>query len=205
MTDQQPLTVGKALVSTYSGVDLTVTPLTFQARAMLQRASEAKYPMPDPKPYEVVSNMRELGSSEPAVIPAENNEEYVAEVERVENLRTRFKNDYVLAISVTHPRQGELVKHYATELAAMRAMSPDEVPEDDWAAVVSMFLASEPERLQLYSVISRLLPLSETEIVNAVKFFRVAARRPRLSNAGDRKSARRIESAESGEAQRTAG
>lgn len=201
MTDQ-PLTVGKVLISTYSGVDLTVTPLTFQARSMIQRAAEAKYPMPEPKPYERPSTMRELGSDEPAMIPAENNEEYIAEVERITDLRTRFVNESALAVAVTHPEQDVLVNAYAKELASMRAVSPDDVPKNDWAAVIRLFLASEPELLQIYSVLNRQAPLTEGEIRDAMAFFRVDVGRSDVLGTGRQSRSRRVASAESSEAQR---
>lgn len=196
MTDQ-PLTVGKVLASTYSGVDLIVTPLTLQARTMVQRAAEAKHPMPDPKPYERKSTVRELGSDEFAMIPAEENPDYVTEVERVKDARTRFVNDAALAVSVTHPEQDALVKAYAKELAAMRAVSPDDVPENDWVAVVRLFLASELELPQIYSILNRQAPLTEGEIREAMAFFRVDMERLNVPGTGRQSRSRRPASAES--------
>jgi hypothetical protein len=201
MTDQ-PLTIGKVLVSTYSGVDLIVTPLTFQARAMLQRASEAKYEMPDPTPYERKSTMRELGSDDFATIPAESNPDYITAVERVTDARTRFINDAALAVSVTHPQQDVLVNAYAAELTAFRAMSPDDVPENDWAAVVRLFLASEPELMQIYAVISRQAPLTEGEIRDSMSYFRLDVGRLIVPGVSRQSRSRSVASAESDTAQR---
>lgn len=198
MSESQPVTTGKVLVDVYGGVTLVVTPLTLQARQLLLRASEAKYPMPDPASYErTAEDVEVFGSDKPATVPAQDNPEYIAKVAEVEALRTRHLNEAVLRVSVDHPEKVFLIKTHAESLQAMREQTPDEVPDDDWVAVIRLFLASEPELAQLYGVINRLLPLAEAEVREAVRYFRLAVQGQKLRRIDGQSRSSRAASAES--------
>lgn len=172
-TDQDAQPTGQVLVDTYTGVTLVVTPLTLTARQLILQAVQQQWPMPDKTLYERVSDMPELGSDEPAKIPAESNPGYIAAVEIIESARAKALQEAVLNVAVSHPSQDELIRHHLPTLRKLRDLS-DDVYEADWPALIQMVLASEVELMQVFAAVNRRLALTEAEIINGMRYFRLS-------------------------------
>lgn len=174
-------TVGRPTIITHeltSGVIVHITPLTAQAVMLLKNKANDRYPNPDPKPYE---ERIEGAVVETAVIPAEQNPEYVRLRGLAQEKRTTYMREFALEKCVTYPEgKAEIIARKREFLEGFRELDPD-LNLDDWQTVLDLVVASSEEQLGMAALALRAAPVEPHEVADGIRYFR-----PLVSRRGSR-------------------
>lgn len=166
--------VKRILYDCDSGVTLSVKPLSPFLFQQLRDLSLQKFPDPDKEAYEL-PYPKEL---EPAIpgskIPAEDNPDYRALVDKQSNKRAQFVSRTVITLACEphESTRGEVISQFANELDVLRETI--ELSADVWEnTLLYCVITSVKEQADLTLIAESRLPLTPGEVVNGVKFFRL--------------------------------
>lgn len=173
MTDSNATQTGKIVIELHSKVTIYVSQLSLFMRMALQKKAETLYPFPDSTPYERESPIPVFGTpeGEKSIIPASENPEYQKAVAAVKASQDEWLNNAVLSVSISSPNAESLINIYHDELTKARA-ELENLPSDDFAAIVKCFLASREDLFVIYQAICQSLPLTLEEVNDSYAFFR---------------------------------
>lgn len=195
-----PIQTGIILIELHSKVTVHVAQLSLYMRQQLQKKAESLYPFPDPKPYEKeLFDIKVFGAPEgsPSIIPAAENPDYQEAVKVAKSQQDTWLDNAVLSHSLSHPDSEMIIEQYRKRLGKARRELPDALPEDDFAAIVKLFLASREDMFYIYQGIIQSLPLTAEEVNDSFAYFRVSVPRTVISRANQKQKSPSAESAES--------
>lgn len=164
---------GKMLMTLQSGIEIEIAALSLLIRNQLQLAAFQAIPLPDPKPFEqVIEGLSYAGSDQPAVIPANENPEYLALVKETREKQAAWVTEKAFGVCVQCTQKDDLIKAYAPNLAGLRTIMSD-LPDDNWQAILKAFLTTAQEYARIMQAISQALPLTDEEVRDATGYFRI--------------------------------
>lgn len=198
--DTPPIQTGIILIELHTRITVHVAQLSLYMRQQLQKKAEILYPLPDPKPFEREHNdIKVFGAPEgsPYVVPAAQNPEYIEAVKAAKFKQDVWLDNAVLSHSLSAPDSDTIIEQYRTRLEKARKELPDELPEDDFAAIVKLFLASREDLWVIYQGIIQSLPLTTEEVNDSLAYFRFSVQRAIISRTHPKQKSPSPESAES--------
>lgn len=164
---------GKFIMALRSGVELEVAALSLVVRNQLQVTAFQAIPLPDPKLFErVVEGVSYAGDDKPAVIPANEDPEYLELVRETRQKQVQWVTEKAVNICVDCADKDALIEAYAPNLAALRTIMSD-APQDDWTAILKCFLTTQEEYAAMMQAISQSLPITAEEITARYPYFRL--------------------------------
>lgn len=167
--------VKRILYECDSGVTLSVKPLSPFLFQQLRDLSLQKFPDPDKEAYELPYPE----GVEPAIpgskIPAEDNPDYRALVDKQSNKRAQFVSRTVITLACELSDgvgYSDIVEQFDNERIRLKEIM--ELPESAWeATLLYCIITSVKEQVDLTLIAESRLPLTPGEVVNGVKFFRL--------------------------------
>jgi hypothetical protein len=167
------MNTGKVLYDTKSGYILEVTPPTLTARNAMLLAAIKAHPDPNPEDYSRVTEAPTL-SGDPAKTDGRDDPDYKNDLQLARFAqRAYLETGLIDACITTHGIERDaVIENFCTQLETMRRYSSG-IAENDWEAVLKLFIAEPDELNDLRDLLSRRLPLTEVETAQGRSYFRV--------------------------------
>lgn len=169
----------------FTGVEVHITPVSPRYyKAVLDKAQEL-YPPPDTesfmKPYEQNEDALPLAMEGETHYLDKTNPEYIRLLTQAAELRNEYIVQTLVSTNCTFlPDTATLISEFADDVKRLREVS-DDVPEDEWEATLWwVILTREDDRTIVNHLLDR-LPLTEDEISDELRFFRVDVQRQKRS------------------------
>lgn len=179
-----------------NGVIVSVEQLTPVILRKINDVASERWPLPDEKDYEAVVDEvggRPLLPGTTSTIEAKKNPDYVRDYVACAQARAAYLLDVILRLSVSAQNQDQIVEHHRTRLDIARSegLLDEHEGDTEWMLVLRHFLATEDDFNNITACAQRKLPLTEGEIAESRKYFRLADTQPtRESVARDKPTSR---------------
>lgn len=173
------ITPERILITTDSGVDLHITPLSLFVRRAVAERCENDFPFPDKKAYEKPVPA-EIALYEGATHFDENDPEYKREVRAANNNQSALYTKLVVNAAVRIASDFDAVETaYSGDLAALKALGV--LPKDKHEALLMVILGQSDLLATVIQAIEGRAQLSEAEILDGMRLFRCAIQRNRTN------------------------
>jgi len=164
----------------YTGIRVHITPIPVRALYAIQERLKETYPDPDVPivavdPDDKTKMQFAMGETE---YENPNDPEYLIEAKRVESQRSRDSKRILYNQYVTFPdfdSEG-LIEYLADKIAFLKEYG-SELPDDDYEIAVYYCALNADDEMIIDGYITKLLPVTQEEVVNQLRIFRPALQR----------------------------
>ena len=166
------------------GINIWVKPIAQDTLATIDARAAAKFPPPDPAPYEKPIEDSAIPGQKWA---ADADPEYQRLMEDVHAQRAEWKLRILRDLTVEfpdYPNRGDLIDHFQDEVDQLIALDLIEPPEDEdalWDIIWKhCLIKSTDNQVELLMVARSQMPITQEETAEAVRLFRTNLSRQAL-------------------------